>query len=122
MTTADIKLEGYSIPARAMVIANFTAILNDPKYFPEPEMFSPERHLDAEGKFVKIEAVIPFSIGRRACPGEALARMELFLFFTSILQNYDISLPEGVTEPSLAGDLGIVWMAKPYQLCCVPRE
>ncbi|XP_014672801.1 PREDICTED: cytochrome P450 2C15-like isoform X3 [Priapulus caudatus] len=121
-TTAEIQLGGYVIPASTMIIANLTAILNDPKHFPEPEKFRPERHLDERGDFVQNEALIPFSIGRRVCPGEALARVELFIFFTGILQNFDIRLPDGVTDPSMDGNLGFVWMANPYLLHCVARQ
>ncbi|XP_014672812.1 PREDICTED: cytochrome P450 2D28-like [Priapulus caudatus] len=120
-TTAEIQLGGYVIPAGTDIFANFTAILNDPKYFPEPQKFRPERHLDERGDFVQNEALIPFSIGRRVCLGEALARVELFIFFTGILQNFDIRLPDGVTDPSMDGTLGIVWMANPYLLHFVAR-
>ncbi|XP_014676764.1 PREDICTED: cytochrome P450 2C42-like [Priapulus caudatus] len=121
-TTAEIQLGGYVIPAGTPILANLTAILNDPKHFPEPEKFRPERHLDERGDFVQNEALIPFSIGRRVCLGEALARVELFIFFTSILQNFDIRLPDGVTDPSMDGNLGFVWMANPYLLHCVARQ
>jgi cytochrome P450 len=38
----------------------------------------------ADGRVEKDEHLIPFSIGRRQCLGETLARAELFLFFTGI--------------------------------------
>src|SRR5207244_1996669 len=40
-------------------------------------------------------------LGKRACPGEPLARLELYLFFASILQNFTIRLPEGVDKPDI---------------------
>ena len=45
-------------------------------------MFRPERFLDNNGQIIQDEHLIPFSIGKRRCPGEALARIELFQFFT----------------------------------------
>lgn len=62
-TTEEIQLGDFTIPAGTALIANLTAILNDPNYFPEPEAFKPERHLDESGNFFKNEAAIPFSIG-----------------------------------------------------------
>ncbi|XP_016381266.1 cytochrome P450 2K1-like [Sinocyclocheilus rhinocerous] len=39
--------------------------------------------------------------GRRVCPGESLARMELFLFFTSLLQHFRFTPPPGVSGDEL---------------------
>ncbi|XP_014674645.1 PREDICTED: cytochrome P450 2U1-like [Priapulus caudatus] len=111
-TSEKVEFRGFSIPAHTQVIANQTAVMLDQTYFPNPEKLSPERYLDENGNITKIDALIPFSIGRRVCLGEALAKMELFLLFTSILQNFNLELPGGVTEPSLDGIFGITWMPK----------
>ena len=47
-------------------------------YFPSPGR--PGRFLDAAGGLVHHEQMIPFSTGRRVCPGENIAHMELFLY------------------------------------------
>ena len=47
-----------------------------------------------------------FLPGKRACLGESLAKMELFLFFTSLLQRYDLVQPPGAQLPSTKGNLG----------------
>ena len=59
--------------------------------------------------------------GRHACLGEPLARMELFLFFTSLLQHFSFSVPAGQSRPSDHGVFVFLVTPAPYQLCAVPR-
>lgn len=42
---------------------NLTSVLFDENEWETPETFNPEHFLDAEGKFVKREAFVPFSAG-----------------------------------------------------------
>ena len=49
----------------------------DEKFFKDPLKFKPERFLDNNGKFVTNDKVMLFSVGKRRCPGEALARAEV---------------------------------------------
>uniref|UniRef100_A0A3Q1G6S0 Cytochrome P450, family 2, subfamily P, polypeptide 6 n=1 Tax=Acanthochromis polyacanthus TaxID=80966 RepID=A0A3Q1G6S0_9TELE len=58
--------------------------------------------------------------GKRVCLGEQLAKMELFLFFTSLLQRLSFSAPPG-EKLSLDFSLGITHAPKPFHLCAKPR-
>ena len=58
--------------------------------------------------------------GKRACLGEQLARMELFLFFTSLLQRFSFTTPKG-EQPTLEFKLGGTRCPKPYRMCAVQR-
>ncbi|KAJ6663684.1 hypothetical protein lerEdw1_009763 [Lerista edwardsae] len=78
------------------------SVLRDPKHFARPEAFDPERFLDQERQFKRSDAFLPFSIGKRACLGEHLAGMELFLFLTSILQKFRLQSPVPPEEISIA--------------------
>lgn len=87
--TEDTRLLGYDIPKDSLTLANQYNINNNPEVYPEPDKFRPERFLDAEGRYSPCEHLMPFSIGKRACLGESLARMELFLFIAGFLQRYE---------------------------------
>ncbi|XP_019625214.1 PREDICTED: cytochrome P450 2U1-like [Branchiostoma belcheri] len=121
-TSNDVTFRGYNIPKGTIVQANLWAVHHDPRLWPDPHKFDPARFLDAAGKFVKREEVMPFSIGRRVCLGEQLARMELFLFFTSLLQRFSFKLPEGSSEPSEEGVFGATHSPVPFKLVATPRN
>ncbi|KAG7166993.1 Cytochrome P450 2L1-like 1 [Homarus americanus] len=92
----DTQLAGFTIPKGTMIIPNQEMCHKDPTYWEKPEEFYPEHFLDSEGKLsLRKENYLPFSIGRRVCPGESLARMQLYFFLSALLQNFTFSEPEG---------------------------
>uniref|UniRef100_A0A8D1Y5D5 Cytochrome P450 n=1 Tax=Sus scrofa TaxID=9823 RepID=A0A8D1Y5D5_PIG len=121
MTSCDIEVQGFLIPKGTTLITNLTSVLKDETVWKKPFRFYPEHFLDAQGRFTKQEAFMPFSAGRRSCLGEPLARMELFLFFTTLLQRFSFSVPTGQPRPSDHGVFAFLLFPSPYQLCAVPR-
>uniref|UniRef100_A0A8C6VCA5 Uncharacterized protein n=1 Tax=Naja naja TaxID=35670 RepID=A0A8C6VCA5_NAJNA len=97
-TTMDITLKGFFIPKGMYIIPLLSSVLHDESQWEKPHEFYPEHFLDSEGKFVKRDAFMPFSAGRRVCAGENLARMELFLFFASLLQRFTFQPPSGTSK------------------------
>ncbi|XP_032066144.1 cytochrome P450 2C20-like isoform X1 [Thamnophis elegans] len=91
-TTCDTKFHGYTIPKCTAIVPVFTSVHFDPLHWETPEKFNPNHFLDENGQFKRKDAFMAFSAGKRACPGEALARMKLFLFFSNLLQNFTFSL------------------------------
>ncbi|KAL0625462.1 putative cytochrome P450 2D7 [Plecturocebus cupreus] len=121
MTSRDIDVQGFLIPKGTTLFTNLSSVLKDEAHWEKPFRFYPEHFLDAQGGFVKPEAFLPFSAGRRACLGEPLARMELFLFFTCLLQRFSFSVPTGQPRPSPHGVFAFLVTPSPYELCAVPR-
>ncbi|TRY96430.1 hypothetical protein DNTS_021460 [Danionella cerebrum] len=124
VTTCDVTFKGYFIKKGTTVIPLLTSVLKDEDEWEKPNSFYPEHFLDEMGQFVKRDAFMPFSAGRRACLGESLARMELFLFFTSLLQCYRFTTAPGVSEDDLdlRGIVGITLNPSPHKLCAIRRS
>uniref|UniRef100_A0A671SNA3 Vitamin D 25-hydroxylase n=1 Tax=Sinocyclocheilus anshuiensis TaxID=1608454 RepID=A0A671SNA3_9TELE len=120
-TSQDAVVRGYTIPKGTMVITNLYSVHFDEKYWSNPSIFWPERFLGCNGKFVRHEAFLPFSIGKRHCLGEQLARLEMFLFFTTLLQRFHLQFPEGFI-PSLSPKLGMTLQPRPYSICAIRRQ
>ncbi|KAJ3600030.1 hypothetical protein NHX12_033982 [Muraenolepis orangiensis] len=102
------------------VIAPLNSVLHDESMWETPHSFNPQHFLDQNGQSRMREAFLPFSVGKRVCPGEQLARMELYLFFTSLLQRFSFSAPPG-EKLSLDFIFAITHNPKPYRLCATPR-
>ncbi|KAG9466871.1 hypothetical protein GDO78_015947, partial [Eleutherodactylus coqui] len=120
-TARDTNFRGYHLPKGTHTIPLLTTVLRDKKRFKAPDEFDPSNFLNSEGQFMKNEAFMVFSAGRRICPGENLARMELFIFFTSLLQNFTFRLPPGVSEVNLTSRVGLTLAPLPQKVCAVPR-
>ncbi|KAM3930522.1 cytochrome P450 2K4-like [Leptodactylus fuscus] len=116
----DVTFRGYFIPKGTPILPILHSIHKDKEYFEKPDGFYPEHFLDSEGNFRKNEAFIPFSIGKRSCAGETLAKMELFLFFTSLLQHFTFKAPPGA-KLDLTPALGSTNSPKPFEICAIPR-
>nr|XP_028577803.1 cytochrome P450 2K6-like [Podarcis muralis] len=122
-TTTDVTLNGYFIPKGTHIIPLLSSVLHDESQWEKPHKFYPEHFLNSDGKFVKRDAFMPFSAGRRACVGETLAKMELFLFFTTLLQRFTFQPPPGTSQEDLdlTPAVGLTTPPMPYQLCALPR-
>ncbi|XP_075057370.1 cytochrome P450 2B19-like [Mixophyes fleayi] len=120
-TSQDVTFKGYFIPKGTTILPLLTSVLKDAAYFDKPEEFYPEHFLTSEGHFKKNEAFIPFSIGKRSCAGENMAKMELFLFFTTLLQNFTFKAPPGA-KLDLTPSIGSISAPQPYEICAIPRS
>ncbi|KAM5237220.1 cytochrome P450 2S1 [Ctenodactylus gundi] len=105
--TRTTCFRGYMLPQGTEIFALLGSVLHDPEVFREPQEFNPDRFLDAEGRFRKPKAYLPFSLGKRVCLGEGLAQAELFLFFTAILQAFSLESPHPAgslsIQPAVSG-------------------
>ena len=114
LTTRDVRVKGLFFPRHTQVFAFLGPTMNDPVHFPEPQKFRPERFLGENGDFVANERVIPFSVGRRKCPGQAMGRAQLYILFAFTLQAFKFKPVPG-TKPDYQPVVGRVFHPKPFK-------
>jgi cytochrome P450 len=122
IATQDTMVKGHFFPKGTHLMVNMFAIHNDEKLWPEPEKFLPGRFLNAEGKFAKREGVMAFGSGKRSCPGEPLAHLELFLYATRLLGKFRIKPAAGHEKMALKSVMKSISLAVDTSCCKIEFE
>ncbi|XP_025222017.1 cytochrome P450 2A13-like isoform X1 [Theropithecus gelada] len=118
----DTKFRDFFLPKGTEVFPMLGSVLRDPKFFSNPQDFNPQHFLDEKGQFKKSDAFVPFSIGKRNCFGEGLARMELFLFLTTIMQNFHFKSPQLPKDIDVSPKhVGFATIPRNYTMSFLPR-
>ncbi|CAJ0933300.1 unnamed protein product, partial [Mesorhabditis belari] len=119
-TYRDDTLAGHFIPAGTTVLPQVSAVLDDEQIFENAHEFNPERFIKRKNDGIELlkdemDKVIAFSLGKRQCAGEALARMEVFLITLSIVQRYRLLPADSSQLPKLNPIFGILQTPKPFE-------
>lgn len=119
----------------------------DKNHWGDPEEFRPERFLDSKtGEIITDTWFLPFGIGilvfkikiscvlskyltndfiflsgRRRCPGEILAKINMFMFIARLVQNYEMRIPDGVQLPDKPQE-GVTICPSPFSVIFTPRQ
>ena len=85
------EIDGYRIPAKALIIVSPYTTHRHPDFWNEPTRFDPERFSDEQSAGRHRTAYIPFLSGRHQCLGKPFALMEGQLILAMLLQRYSIA-------------------------------
>ncbi|KAK9155640.1 hypothetical protein Sjap_003120 [Stephania japonica] len=118
------KLDQYDVPSGTTIVANAWAIHRDPKLWPEPNKFMPERFMQGlqQGESNNKFKYIPFGIGRRGCPGDGLALRTIALALGSVLRCFEW---EKIGDEPIDMNEGVQFLlpkAKALEVLCKPRS
>ncbi|XP_003739531.2 cytochrome P450 3A9 [Galendromus occidentalis] len=91
-TIRDYEYKGIKIPAGVDVLFPAFHIHRDPKNFPEPEKFDPERFSPDRKNQTPSLAYLPFGAGKRSCIGNRFALMQMKQLIARIVLKYDFHL------------------------------
>jgi len=85
-------MNGYTAPARSILLMSQWIVHRDPRYYSEPERFEPDRWTPAFKASLPPFAYFPFGGGPRRCIGESFAWMELTLIAAALAQRWRFEL------------------------------
>ncbi len=86
---SEVRLGDITLPPGAVVAFSPYMIHHDPRWFPEPETFDPERWAPGRVESIDRAAVLPFSVGPRHCPGSNFAILTITLQTAALLTRWD---------------------------------
>lgn len=91
---SDHPVNGYVIPSGAVVVVSPYLLHHDPRWWPEPDAFRPERWEEEERSRPR-QAYFPFGAGPRMCIGEPFAWMEATLVLATLASRWRLRLVPG---------------------------
>jgi cytochrome P450 len=87
-TLAETKLGDYVLPAGAEIIISPYALHRNPRWYPEPDRFDPDRWLTDQAKSLPKGAYIPFSAGGSKCIADNFAILEITIALAAICNRW----------------------------------
>ncbi|KAL4622360.1 cytochrome P450 4V2-like [Arapaima gigas] len=101
----DCYISGFKVPKGVNAVIIPFALHRDPRYFPDPEAFCPDRFLPENSAGRHPFAFIPFSAGLRNCIGQRFAMMEEKVMLASILRRFQVEACQKREDLRPLGDL-----------------
>ena len=123
LSLKDTVLCGHRVPKDTVVIVDIEAVHLDPDCWENPTVFDPYRHIDEDGNLITNQRnFFPFGAGRRACAGEPLAKVELFLFLSWMLHQFTFVPADDQGPPNLKGFTGFAQYPGSYKIRAIKRQ
>ncbi|KAL2723975.1 cytochrome P450 4C1-like [Vespula squamosa] len=117
--TQDLQLKNYLLPAGSICHVNIYSVHRNPEYWPNPNVFDPDRFLPENVKNRNPYSYIPFSAGPRNCIGQRFAMLELKLIVAYILHNFYLEPVDQLDDVKIIADLTLN-LFKPLRVRFVP--
>jgi cytochrome P450 len=123
---ADVEIGDYPLARGSLVSLSPYVIQRDPRWFPEPERFDPDRFAPGRAAALPEYAFFPFGAGPHVCIGNTFALMEITLVVATIVERFCLELEPGQEDlaPELKVSLrrrGGVWVRPVERRQCAGR-
>ncbi|KAI4477385.1 hypothetical protein M0804_012771 [Polistes exclamans] len=115
----DLQLKHYLIPSGTTFGVNIYSVHRNPEYWPNPNIFDPDRFLPENIKGQHPYSYIPFSAGLRNCIGQKLAMNEFKLMVAFILYNFELEPVDELDDVTFSAE-PILVPSKPLRIKFIP--
>ncbi|XP_024892041.1 cytochrome P450 4C1-like [Temnothorax curvispinosus] len=115
----DVKLQSYLVPAGTTLVLNIYGVHRDPNFWPNPEIFDPDRFLPERKRNHHCYSHIPFSAGSRNCLGQQYAYLQIKALIVPLIQSYYLEPIDYLKNLRLQADL-VLRPACPLRVKFVP--
>ncbi|EZA47007.1 Cytochrome P450 4C1, partial [Ooceraea biroi] len=113
------SLESYLVPAGANVIIDIVHLHQNPDFWPNPEVFDPDRFLPELVQNRHPFAYLPFSAGSRNCIGQRFAMMEMKTVIGTLVHNFNLEPIDHLKDVRCSADI-IIRIGQPIRVKFVP--
>jgi cytochrome P450 len=103
----EVEIGGHRVRRGEQVQLLTFVTQRDPRWFPAPERFDPERFAPGRVEQIPQHAYFPFGAGPRVCIGRQFALVELQLVAATLLQALSVSALPGAREAGLHARLSL---------------
>ncbi|EXB59546.1 Isoflavone 2'-hydroxylase [Morus notabilis] len=117
----DCTIDGYDVPRDTILLVNAWAIHRDPKLWDDAESFKPERFETSSEGGDQDTKMMPFGLGRRACPGAGMAQRVVGLTLASLIQCFEWERVSEEEIDMVEGRGVIMPKAVPLEVMCKAR-
>ncbi|XP_036144046.1 cytochrome P450 4C1-like isoform X1 [Monomorium pharaonis] len=119
VTSEKIQLNSYLIPAKTVIHLNIRDVHRDPNFWPNPEIFDPDRFLPENSRNRHPYSYIPFSAGPRNCLGQRFALLEMKAMIAFLIHNFYLEPEDYLKDLRMEVDL-LLHPIHPHRIKFVP--
>ncbi|KAL6417731.1 hypothetical protein ACFW04_014342 [Cataglyphis niger] len=115
----DVKLCSYIIPGGTNLFLNIYGVHRDPNFWPNPEVFDPDRFLPERIQKRHPYSYLPFSAGPRNCIGQRFGLLELKAMIAPLIHNFYLEPINHLKDIRLTADI-IIRPSQPVHIKFIP--
>ncbi|XP_036145804.1 cytochrome P450 4C1 isoform X3 [Monomorium pharaonis] len=119
VNSEDVQLKSCIIPAKTIIHLNILGVHRDPNFWPNPEIFDPDRFLPENIKNRHPYSYIPFSAGPRNCIGQRFALLEMKAMIAPLIHNFYVEPVDYLKDLRTGADL-VFRPLNPHRLKFIP--